>query len=100
MPARRRAPRSPQQELVLAVERLSRRRQYVTFADIGGASERAGSRLEPADLSELVESAVAESILFKDRRTFFDRKTGGFSEHWVYRVNPRHPLVADLFDES
>ncbi len=42
-----------------------------------------------------MEAAVAESLLLKDLRTFFDRKTGAFSDHWVYRVNPRHPLVAE-----
>jgi hypothetical protein len=96
MPPRRRADRDPRQELVRVVERLSRRRQYVTFQDIEQASARASSRLLADRLSSLVDGAVAESMLLKDLRTFFDRKSGAFSEHWVYRVNPRHPLVAGL----
>jgi hypothetical protein len=100
MPPRRRAERDPQPELVLIVERLSHRRQYVTFQDIEKASARASSRLSLDDLSGLVERAVAESMLLKDLRTFFDRKTGKFSERWVYRVNPRHPAVAELFDQT
>jgi hypothetical protein len=96
MPTRRRAERDPRQELVRVVERLSLRRQHVTFQDIEKASARASSRLPLAELSTLVEGAVAESMLLKDLRTFFDRKSGEFSEQWVYRVNPRHPLVAEL----
>ena len=96
MPPRRRSDRDPRQALVRVVERLGSRRQYVTFQDIEAASARAPTRLPPEGLSALVEDAVAESMLLKDRRTFFDRKTGAFSEQWVYRVNPRHPLVAAL----
>jgi hypothetical protein len=51
-------------------------------------------------LAGLVEGAVAESILLKDLRTFFDRKSGTFAERWVYRVNPRHPLVAALLESG
>ena len=72
----------------------------MTFQDIEKASARSSSRLPPDALADLVESAVAESMLLKDRRTFFDRKTGAFSERWVYRVNPRHPLVADLLADA
>ena len=43
---------------------------------------------------------MADSLLLKDLRTFFDRKTGAYSDHWVYRVNPRHPLVADLLADA
>jgi hypothetical protein len=96
MPPRRRADRDPRLELVRVVERLGNRRQYVTLQDIERAAARPSSRLPTDGLSALVEGAVAESMLLKDLRTFFDRKTGAFSEAWVYRVNPRHPLVADL----
>lgn len=96
VPPRRRADRDLRQELVRVVERLGRRRQYVTYQDVERASARASSRLPPEGLSDLVEGAVAESMLLKDLRTFFDRKTGACSDHWVYRVNPRHPLVAAL----
>jgi hypothetical protein len=78
---------------------LSQRRQQVTFADVEQAARRPSSRLPVDGLSALVESAVVEALLFKDLRTFYDRKTGAFSDHWVYRANPRHPLVADLLEE-
>jgi hypothetical protein len=100
MPPRRRADRDPRQELALVVDRLGGRRQLVTYQDIEDASARASSRLPSEGLADLVEAAVAESMLLKDLRTFFDRKTGAFSERWVYRVNPRHPLVADLLAEA
>ena len=99
-PPRRRADRDPRQELVRVVERLGRRRQYVTFQDIEKASARAPSRLPLDGLTALVDGAVAESMLLKDLRTFFDRTSGAFSEQWVYRVNPRHPLVAALLTET
>ena len=92
----RRADRDPRLDLVRIVERLGRRRQYVTLQDIERAGARASLRLPVEGLATLVEGAVAESMLLKDLRTFFDRRTGAFSEQWVYRVNPRHPLVADL----
>jgi hypothetical protein len=47
-----------------------------------------------------VDDAVAESLLLKDLRTFYDRTSGEFSERWVYRVNSRHPLVADLLNKA
>jgi hypothetical protein len=96
---RRRSKRDPHQELVRIVDRLARRAQFVTFHDIEQALTRASSRLEPEGLSALVEAAVTESMLLKDLRTFYDRKAGAFSEQWVYRVNPRHPLAASVLDE-
>ena len=96
MSPRRRDDRDPRQELVRVVDRLGSRGQLVTFQDIEKAAARATSRLHLDGLAELVDGAVVESILLKDLRTFFDRKTGAFLERWVYRVNPRHPLVADL----
>jgi hypothetical protein len=100
MPVRRAAGRDPRRQLARIVERLSRRRQYVTFADVEKAVSRTPS-LSPADrLVELVDDAVAESLLLKDLRTFYDRTSGEFSERWVYRVNPRHPLVADLLNKA
>ena len=81
------------------VERLGRRRQFVTLADVERAV-RPSSGLAPEGLPALVDSAVAESILLKDLRTLYDRKTGEFSERWVYRVNARHPLVASLLDTT
>ena len=100
MPARRRADRDPRRELVRVVARLGERRQYVTLQDVEKAASRPSSRLPSDDVAEQVEAAVAESILLKDRRTFYDRKTAAFSDHWVYRVNPRHPLVADFLADA
>ena len=100
MPPRRHADRDPREYLVRVVGRLGERRQYVTFEDVERVAARASSRLSSEGLVDLVEGAVAESILLKDRRTFYDRKTGAFTDHWVYRVNPRHPLVADLLDDG
>lgn len=100
MAERRPDDRDPRRALVRVVDRLGRQRPFVTFRDLERTTARASSRLPHDGLAALVDEAVAESMLLKDLRTFFDRKTGAFSEQWVYRVNPRHPLVADLFDES
>jgi hypothetical protein len=97
--SRRRSPRDPRELLARLVERLGRRSQYVTFADVERAVARSSASLRAESLAELVEAAVAESLLLKDLRTFYDRRTGGFSEQWVYRVNPRHPLVRELLDQ-
>ena len=96
MPPRRRADRDPRQDLIRIVARLGERQPYVTFEDVERAAARVTSRLSLDGLADLVEDAVAESILLKDLRTFYDRKTDTFADHWVYRVNPRHALVADL----
>jgi hypothetical protein len=79
------------------IARLSQRRQFVTLADIERAATRS-SRLPQDGLADLVDGAVAESVLLKDLRTFYDRTSGTFSDQWVYRVNPRHPLVAALLE--
>ena len=100
MPPRRRADRDPRQELIRIVARLGERRPFVTLQDVERAAARASSRLALDGLADLVEGAVAESMLLKDLRTFFDRKAGTFSEAWVYRVNPRHPVVADLLADG
>ena len=100
MAERRRQDRDPRRALVRVVDRLGRQQPFVTFQDVERSAARASSRLPAEGLVALVEDAVAESMLLKDLRTFYDRKTGAFSEQWVYRVNPRHPLVADLLDEA
>ena len=96
MAGRRRAEPDPRQQLVRVVDRLSARQPFVTLADIERVAARASSRLPVDDLAALVEHAVTESLLLKDLRTFYDRKSASFLERWVYRVNPRHPLVADF----
>jgi hypothetical protein len=73
----------PRQQLARVVEQLNQRRQYVTFGDIERMSARARSGLPSDGLASLVESAVAESLLLKDLRTFYDRKTKTFTERWV-----------------
>jgi hypothetical protein len=80
---------------VRVVERLGRRRQFVRIEDVERAV-RPSSGISLESLPALVDGAVAESILLKDLRTFYDRKSGALSEQWVYRVNPRHPLVAAI----
>jgi hypothetical protein len=95
--ARRRA--QTRERLARLVGRLSGRSQYVTFEDIERAATGRAAALGTEGLAELVAAAVAESLLLKDLRTFYDRRTGGFSDQWVYRVNPRHPLAADLLDQ-
>jgi len=99
MPPRRRPAPDPRELLVRLIERLSRRSQYVTLLDVERAASRPSSRLALDGLADLLEAAVVESLLLKDLRTFYDRKTGGFSEQWVYRVNPRHSLAAALLDD-
>jgi hypothetical protein len=100
VPARRRRPLDPRARLARLVDRLSQRRQYVTFEEIERAAARPSSRLAFEELAVLVEGAVAESLLLKDLRTFFDRQSGAFTDRWVYRVNARHPVVAELLDDT
>ena len=99
MPPRRRAAPDPDARLIRLVERLSRRHQYVTSADLERAAGSRSSGLAGVELAELVEAAVVDSRLLRDLRTFFDRETGAYTDRWVYRVNPRHPVVAALLDD-
>jgi len=39
-------------------------------------------------------------LLLKDLRTFFDRQTGGFTDRWGYRVNARHPVIAEMLADG
>jgi hypothetical protein len=96
---RRRAGHDPHDAVVRIVDRLARTRQYVTFADVERAGGRPRTGLPAEDLAALVEGAVIESMLLKDLRTFYDRKTGAYSERWVYRVNPRHARVAEILGD-
>jgi hypothetical protein len=86
--------------LARLVDRLSERLQLVTFEEIEKAAGRPSSKLVPDGLAALVESAVAESLLLKDLRTFYDRPSGAFTDRWVYRVNVRHPLVFELLADE
>lgn len=99
MPRRRAAQPDPRLQLARLVARLAERRAYVTLADVEQAARRPSSRLAVEGLARLVDEAVAESLLLKDLRTFFDREAGQFADRWVYRVNPRHPLAAALFEQ-
>ena len=100
MPARRRITPDPREALALAIDRLSERRPFVTYADIERVAARPSSRLALDGLAAAIDAAVSDSLLLKDLRTFYDRKSGQFSDAWVYRVNPRHPLVADLLADE
>jgi len=86
--------------LVRTLARLTERRQFVTLADLQRVASRPSARLPLEGLADLVEAAVADSLILKDRRTFYDRKLGTFSDAWVYRVNVRHPFAASLYGDS
>jgi hypothetical protein len=100
VPARRRPSPDPRVLLARLVDRLSERSQFVTLAEIEQAASRPSSRLATHDLAALVDGAVADSLLLKDLRTFYDRQSGAFADRWVYRVNVRHPLVATLLADD
>ena len=88
------APRDPRRSLARLVARLERRSSFVTLADIEQAAARRPTAILPPDaVAALVEAAVDEALLLADRRTFFDRATMTFEDHYVYRANRRHPLV-------
>ena len=72
----------------------------MTLDDIARAARRHLRAVPSEALPGLVEDAVEESILLKDLRSFFDRETVTFDERWVYRTNPRHPLVHRLLVEQ
>ncbi|MCC7372706.1 MAG: hypothetical protein IT306_30120 [Chloroflexi bacterium] len=99
MAARSRRPADPRLALVEVVDRLGDRLPLVTLADIEQAAARPSSRLPLDGLADLVAAAVEESLLLKDLRTFYDRASGSTSDAWVYRVNARHPVAAQLLDE-
>jgi hypothetical protein len=106
MPARRRQPKrpptDPRLQLARLVDRLASGRQAVLMADIvkGAAKAPAASlsRLSADAVVEMVEAAVDDSLLLKDLRTFFDRQTGTHDQVWVYRVNARHKIAAQLLE--
>jgi hypothetical protein len=77
------------------VERLERDGDLVTLDDILAAGRRSMRTVSPEELARLVEEAVADSLLLKDRRIFFDRQDRSLTVDWVYRVNSRHPLLQD-----
>jgi len=99
MPGRRRQPPDPRLLLVRLLDRLGDRQAFVTLADLQAAARRPSSRLPADGLAELVEAAVHDSVLLKDVRTFYDRATGTYSQAWVYRVNVRHPVAAQLLTD-
>jgi hypothetical protein len=93
-------PTDPRLQLAKLVDRLAKGRQAVLMADIVQNAARgpaASLARMPADkLAEMVEAAVDDSLLLKDLRTFFDRQTGTHDQVWVYRLNVRHPLAAEV----
>jgi hypothetical protein len=100
MPTRRRAASDPRRRLARAVMRLEVRLAFVTLDKIVTSARRALPNVPAEDVRGLVEAAVLESLLLKDLRTFFDRRDQSFEDHWVYRVNPRHPIGRELLDEA
>ena len=96
MPSSRRAPPDPRVLLARLVDRLGGRLAFVTEAELEAAAARPSSRLPADQLPVLIEAAVEESLLLKDLRTFYERESGAYTQAWVYRVNARHPLIADL----
>lgn len=102
MARRRRRPADPREALVLALSGLAERQLFVTLADLAKSALRPSSGLpsDPGELAALLDGAVAELLVLKDRRTFYDRRAGTFADAWVYRVNARHPLAAALLDDA
>jgi hypothetical protein len=82
------------------VLRLEGRQPFVTLDEIVAAGRRGLPSVPAESMPGLVEAAVAESLLLKDLRTFFDREARTFEQLWVYRLNPRHPIGRDLLDSS
>ena len=82
--------------IVLArlVARLEERAPYVTLADIEhAATRRRRVSLPPESVAGLVQSALEEMLLLRDRRTIFESAGQAYRAADVYRVNRRHPLV-------
>ena len=101
MPGQRRsADRDPRRRLARLVATLEQDGGFVTLDDILTAGRRAMRSTAADALSALVAEAVADSLLLKDRRTFFDRRDASIETEWVYRTNPRHPHVRDALGGS
>src|SRR4051794_25822871 len=96
MPARRGPAPDLRRALARLVLRLEDRLVFITLDEIVAARPRSLADLSAEEISGLVEAAVAESLLLKDFRTFFDRNAGTFEQHWIYRLNPRHPIGSEL----
>jgi hypothetical protein len=91
------AARDPRRILARLVAGLEQRMLFVKLADIERAAARARRKsLRPEQVASVVDQAVADRLLYTDRRAFFDRRTVQFSEAYVYRVNRRHPLAVDI----
>jgi hypothetical protein len=100
MPSGRRANSDPRHRLARLVARLEDRLAFVTLDDIVAGARRSLPSASSEVIPALVESAVAESLLLKDLRTFFDRRDQSFEDQWVYRLNPRHAIGRELLTEA
>jgi hypothetical protein len=100
MPTRRRAVPDPRRGLARLVARLEERLSFVTLDEIVAGARRSIPSVPSDQIPALVDAAAAESLLLKDLRTFFDRRDGSFEDHWIYRLNPRHPIGRELLAES
>ena len=88
------AGRDPRIVLARLVARLEERAPYVTLADIEhGATRRRRVSLRPGSVAGLVDAALGEMLLLRDRRTIFEPTSQTFRVADLYRVNRRHPLV-------
>ena len=100
MPSRRRATSDPHRRLARLVARLEDRPAFVTLDEIVAGARRSLPNVPVNEIDALVESAVAESLLLKDLRTFFDRRDQSFEDQWIYRLNPRHAIGRELLAET
>ena len=86
--------RDPRIVLARLVARLEERAPYVTLADIEhAATRRRRVSLPPESVAGLVEAALEEMLLLRDRRTIYESASRSFRAADLYRVNRRHPLV-------
>lgn len=93
--------RDPRVMLTRWVVDLEQRLARVTLADVQREARRRRTKNLPVErVADLVEASVAEYLLLRDLRTFFDRKRVVFEDRYVYRVNWRHPLVREHLIED
>jgi uncharacterized LabA/DUF88 family protein len=87
--------------LINFVNMLEQGSPFMSFNYIVNRS--AESRIVPGSLTEisaLVDRAIQDGMFLTDSRTILDRVTGEYRDINIFRLNRRHPLVANtLVDE-
>ena len=83
--------------LVLHVERTQ---SLVTADQLQVVAAAWGLPTASSELDSILTAGVDELVLFTDSRTAYDRVSGAFTPVRVYRVNPRHPIVADTLGDN